>query len=383
MSAPGLPDPARNGIRLAQVRHCYSQLPIALAVSMVNGGLLVVVLWEVSDARAVLAWFGLLLAVTLARYHDLRAFRRALAGPSPRVGAWHRRFTLGAGAAGVVWGVAGAVLFHPDSFPHQFLLAFLLGGMLAGAIPLLSALPHAYPAFAVPVVLPITARMVLAGDQIHLVMGLMIAVFGLAMLASSRQMHALFREAQLLRDELSESIEAGHVLERLVRMDALTGIPNRRLFEEQIHKEWRRAEREGGALAVVTADIDHFKEYNDHYGHPAGDRCLVAVAQAMRRALSRPGDVVARIGGEEFAFLLPGTTVEGARSVAEEIRQSVLALDLQHEFSPAGPRVSVSLGVASTTSGAAASPAELQRASDVALYEAKRLGRNRVAVMQA
>ena len=109
-------------------------------------------------------------------------------------------------------------------------------------------------------------------------------------------------------------------MERLARLDALTGIPNRRLFEEELEKEWARAEREKSSLSIITADIDHFKEYNDRYGHPAGDRCLKQVAQAMESALLRPADTIARIGGEEFAFLLPQTTVSGAKSVARTTR---------------------------------------------------------------
>jgi len=381
MKASDLEGISKRGVSPAQVEQCYRQLPIALAVNLANGAVLLFGLWGAFGAERVAAWYLLLLAVSFARYRSLLAFREAIRSPPLKVEIWQRRFAIGAGGAGLVWGAAGAVLFHPDSFPHQVFLAFVLGGMVAGAIPVLSAVRHAYAMFAVPVVVSITIRILLPGDQIHLVMGLLVAVFGLAMLASSAQVHRLFLDAERLREQLSSSIEASQLLERLVRMDPLTGIPNRRMFEEQLHKEWRRAERGGEPLAVISADIDHFKEYNDHYGHPAGDRCLMAVAQAMRRALARPGDVVARIGGEEFAVLLPGTSSAGARSVAEQVRAAVLALNLPHEASPVCPRVSVSFGVAATDAAPAASAAELMRASDVALYDAKRNGRNQVAVM--
>jgi len=252
--------------------------------------------------------------------------------------------------------------------------------MLAGAIPLLSPLRYAYPLFAVPIIVPIAAQMMWPGDRLHVMMGLMVCIFGLAMLASSRQVHRLFRDAERLRARLDSSIEAGHALERLVRMDALTGIANRRLFEEALRREWRRAERSGEPLALVTADIDFFKDYNDHYGHPAGDQCLVAVARAMHEALARPGDVVARIGGEEFAILLPATSLEGARAVAEQVRQRLLALNLPHAASRAGSLVTASFGAAVSGDPSMVSPADLLRASDLALYEAKRGGRNRVAV---
>jgi len=216
------------------------------------------------------------------------------------------------------------------------------------------------------------------GDRIHLIMGLMIIIFGLAMLATSVQVRRLFRDSEKLRRELFSSMEVGQALEYLVRLDSLTGIPNRRLFEEELSKEWARAKRDNEPLSLITADIDHFKEYNDHYGHPTGDLCLVEVAQAMYHVLSRPGDVAARVGGEEFAFLLPQTDLSGALSVAEQIRERVLALNLPHEASPVARQVTLSFGVSSSELASVSSPAELIRTSDIALYEAKRCGRNQI-----
>ena len=364
-----------------QLEQCYRQLPIALVVNLVNGVILAAVLWPVVEATLVVSWLLVLVAVTFARFLNLRAFRNAPRDAHLDIQTWKPYLASGAGAAGVAWGLAGGLLFHPDSFPHQAFLAFLLGGMVAGAIPLLSPVRHAYPLFAVPAVLPIAIRMLAVGEQLHLVMGLMILIFGLAMLASSAQVHRIFRDAERLRRELSSTKEASHELEKLIRLDPLTGIPNRRLFEEELWREWRRSEREAQTLSVISADIDHFKGYNDHFGHPAGDQCLIKVAQAMAQALSRPGDVVARIGGEEFAFLLPDTTPEGARSVAEQVRASVLALNLPHPTSPVCSQVSASFGIASSDHASVSSPADLLRASDAALYEAKRNGRNRVSVI--
>ena len=232
--------------------------------------------------------------------------------------------------------------------------------------------------FAIPVVVPISLRMMWTGDRIHFVMGLMMLIFGLAMLATSAQVHRLYRDTEKLRRELYSSIEVEQALEYLVRLDSLTGIPNRRLFEEALDKEWARAKRDPAPVSLIMVDIDHFKEYNDHYGHPAGDLCLVDVAQAMHRALSRPGDVVARVGGEEFAFLLPNTDLSGAIAVAEQVRARILALDLPHDASPVARQVTLSFGVSSSELAAVTSPAELIRTSDIALYEAKHRGRNQI-----
>jgi diguanylate cyclase (GGDEF)-like protein len=373
------PDP---GIPVPQIAQSFRQLPISLIVNLANGLILVVVLWDAVPPRILLTWSGLLIAVTGARFLTLRAFRNASPRTESDHAVWANYFLAGACAAGVVWGMSGILLFHPSSFPHQIVLAFVLGGMLAGAVPLLSSVSHAYWCFAIPIVVPISIQMMLVGDRIHLIMGLMMTIFGLAMLATSAQVHRLFHDSERLRRELFSSIEVKQALEYLVRLDGLTGIPNRRLFEEEFSKEWARAKRDQEPLALITADIDHFKEYNDHYGHPAGDLCLVEVAQAMYHALSRPGDVAARIGGEEFAILLPQTDLNGAISVAEQIRERVLALNLLHEASPVASQVTLSFGVSSSELASGSSPAELIRTSDVALYEAKRCGRNQIVAAE-
>ncbi len=363
---------------MPQIAQSFRQLPISLIVNLANGLILAAVLWGTVPTPVLLAWSGLLLAVTGARFLSLRAFRNAAPRSESDHAVWTKYFLAGACAAGVVWGLSGILLFDPSSFPHQVLLAFVLGGMVAGAIPLLSSVSHAYWCFAIPVVVPISIRMMWVGDQIHLVMGLLIAIFGLAMLATSAQVHRLYRDSEKLRRELFSSIEVEQALEYLVRLDSLTGIPNRRLFEEELSKEWARAQRDNAPLSLIMVDIDHFKEYNDHYGHPAGDLCLVDVAQAMHHTLSRPGDVVARIGGEEFAFLLPQTDLSGAIAVAEQIRARVLGLNLPHEASPVASHVTLSFGVSSSELASVSSPADLIRTSDKALYEAKRCGRNQI-----
>lgn len=371
--------PPGPDILTARIEQSYRQLSISLVVNLVNGLLLAVVLWGAASVPVLLIWLLLLIAVTGARFLTLRAFRKAALGAELDHAAWTKHFVVGACAAGVVWGASGVLLFHPSSFPHQVFLAFVLGGMVAGAVPLLSSVGHAYRYFAIPIVVPISIRMLSVGDSIHLIMGLMIAVFGIAMLASSAQVYRLYRESENLRRELLSSIEVSHAQEHLARVDTLTGIPNRRLFEEELVKEWGRAQRDNQTLAVIFADIDYFKEYNDLHGHPAGDSCLADVAQTMQRALSRPGDVVARIGGEEFAFLLPRTKLSGAISVAEQMRERILTLNLPHEASLVADQVTLSFGVACSDDAAISSPADLIRASDVALYEAKRRGRNQIA----
>jgi diguanylate cyclase (GGDEF)-like protein len=166
------------------------------------------------------------------------------------------------------------------------------------------------------------------------------------------------------------------LLERLTTVDHLTGISNRRRYDEYLDLECRRAVRDGEPLSLIAIDIDHFKAYNDHYGHPEGDACLIAVAQALAATVTRPTDVVARCGGEEFACILPGTDAAGAAQLAEQMRQAVAALELPHQGSPAHGCVTVSLGVATRILASGQLPQLLAAAADRALYEAKAAGRN-------
>lgn len=171
-------------------------------------------------------------------------------------------------------------------------------------------------------------------------------------------------------------------LERLTAVDPLTQLPNRRQFNNVFVREWRRAARIGGPIAVVMVDIDHFHTFNERYGHLAGDQCLIQVAGALTSAAQRPTDLPARWGGEEFLYVLADTQLEGARLVADRVRAAVERLRIPHEGSAASPYVTVSVGLASTMPTLDRSPEELLGAADAAMFRAKSLGRNRVCEAQ-
>jgi diguanylate cyclase (GGDEF)-like protein len=168
-------------------------------------------------------------------------------------------------------------------------------------------------------------------------------------------------------------------LQTLADSDALTGLANRRLFEERLVSEYERARRSGAPFALIMADVDHFKQYNDRYGHPAGDECLRKVAGAIDCGARRPADLAARYGGEEFAVILADTDLTGANAVADTIRAAVAGLDLQHADNPAG-RVTLSMGVYVGHPALAErnDPLAWVDVADRLLYEAKDAGRDRI-----
>jgi diguanylate cyclase (GGDEF)-like protein len=167
------------------------------------------------------------------------------------------------------------------------------------------------------------------------------------------------------------------LLRQMVFLDGLTGVANRRCFDQKLSAEWRRAARHARPLAILMLDVDHFKRYNDRYGHQAGDDCLRQVASAIKGCLLRPGDLVSRYGGEEFACTLPETDFAGALKVARTIEQRIRGLQIAHADSDACDVVTVSIGVAVTTPEPDGEPTRLLGLADAQLYEAKRSGRGR------
>lgn len=190
----------------------------------------------------------------------------------------------------------------------------------------------------------------------------------------------LFLQSRLLELEKRQLNKLSERLVQLSREDGLTGLANRRHFNDTFLLEWERARRERHPLALVFADVDHFKAYNDNHGHIEGDRALAAVATVMQRVATRPGDLAARYGGEEFVLLLPNTDCNGAREVAEQLLHAVDAKALPHRASSVGKHVTISIGVAAIVPDVHIAPVQLIDRADTALYQAKEAGRHRVVV---
>jgi diguanylate cyclase (GGDEF)-like protein len=224
---------------------------------------------------------------------------------------------------------------------------------------------------------------------ITLITSLMVLVVNANRTRANRQLQQLAGSLERTVVERTEQLEAANSqLQRLSDTDGLTGITNRRRFDALLRDRWRTACRSGSSLAVAMIDIDHFKAYNDHYGHQAGDRCLQQVAAALGAEIRRGSDCLARYGGEEFVVLWCGLTPTQATTMAERLRQRVGALALPHASNPAGQTVSLSIGVAARRLPSQATAplseeiepqiAALLRQADERLYAAKSAGRNRV-----
>ena len=189
------------------------------------------------------------------------------------------------------------------------------------------------------------------------------------------------RQFVISHQNITKRKQAEDRVRELSLMDALTGLANRRYFDEFLEKEWRRAIRAGLPLSLIMMDIDHFKLYNDNYGHHGGDECLKRVGECLSAVGKRPSDLVARYGGEEFAVILGSTSLSEATAIAEDLCSRVHALAIRHDYSTAGSVVTVSVGAASIAPDKQMQASALIEAADSALYHAKENGRNRIAVM--
>jgi diguanylate cyclase (GGDEF)-like protein len=193
----------------------------------------------------------------------------------------------------------------------------------------------------------------------------------------------LVRQSHLIKNQLNELQQANQNLQLLANLDSLTKLSNRRGFDNYIQKEWDRMQRIKAPLSLIMCDVDFFKNYNDRYLHPNGDKCLIRVAMAMRNTVRRSGDLVARYGGEEFAIVLPNTDALGAVSVAENVRSAIKNLQIMHEASAVCAYVTISVGVSTIIPTNENDFQALIHAADRALYQAKSQGRDRVTMIVA
>lgn len=186
------------------------------------------------------------------------------------------------------------------------------------------------------------------------------------------------RMQQSLNELNAELQSHKEILSQMSYLDGLTSIANRRRFNEYLEDEWQRHCRSKLYLTLIILDLDYFKQFNDHYGHGAGDECLIKVAQTIRKSVKRSVDLVARFGGEEFVILLPQTELSGALQVASDVQSNILKLAITHEYSAIAPIVTVSMGVAAMIPENNTTSQELVEAADRQLYEAKDAGRNQI-----
>ena len=336
-----------------------------------------------------LAATGLVSVICAGRVWLNQYYARARETASPAV--WARRSVAGAWACGASWGLwNAAIIFEPDRTLLLGVMATLVSSIWGAAVrsctvPIV-AIGQIYLALA-----PMLLAYLLAGNAYMYFYAATTALHIMAALGLVRFLHAQTLRLLLQDEEKSKLVESLEIakqdlevvnthLEGLAATDALTGIANRRVFDLVSEREWRHAAREDKPIAILLLDVDHFKKFNDFYGHQAGDQCLRDIASALLSTLRRGGDLVARYGGEEFVVVLPDSDLDGAAKVGEAIVCAIKALAIPHDASDFG-HVTVSIGAASMVPKPNSMVSLLTEKADAALYVAKRSGRNQVSIL--
>ncbi len=306
-------------------------------------------------------------------------------------------FVTGVGIQGLVWGCSLAYFQYHLSIEYEAIIFMLVIIAIAVTVVTFSTSKSAFFIFLFTTISPQIVVLLIQGEQLHFMISIYMVV-GCIIISNAflwnynrllRGIELRFEKDNLMDDlnQTKEHLERSN--ENLKRLqyqlknesltDELTGIANRRHFNNHLEKEWRRAQRNQTSIACCMIDIDYFKKYNDLYGHQQGDKCLISIAQKIRSFMRRPADMTARYGGEEFVVLLPETPLEAATELADNICKSIESLKISHEGS-SYKIVTISIGLAIYLPQRDTGSDVLLKLADKALYEAKGQGRNRVVV---
>ena len=381
------PDPVSAPVRAEQIRLLFDQGNTILLLGIATGMVAVGMFWSVVNHTSLLVWLTALLLLTLFRL-GLNHRYAATARTQPReLERWGRAYVIGTFLSGLLWG--SLCLFYDPAWPaaYQVVLFAIFTGITAGAFNTNTPYFVAFPAFFMPPVLWLSFTMLQQSNESVNALGALLLIYVVLMYVSALKFHNRLAQSLAIRFEneqlAAELASSNKLLASLADTDELTGLFNRRSMFARLANEWNRMYRNHKPLSLLYLDIDCFKQYNDTYGHEAGDRCLVKVAQVLHHHALRSSDMAARFGGEEFALILPDTSNKDAHKIAASILANLEMISIPHASSSVTNFVTASIGVATLTPDMADDDAILREAADQALYQAKRQGRNRIVVMDA
>jgi diguanylate cyclase (GGDEF)-like protein len=367
---------------------------------------------EERPADILLVWLVMFFLVSLLRLYGFTLYKINKKNYEYS-GYWLYAFICGIILSGSLWGIFFLYLVGFIETEHTNFVLFFMVGLVSAAVATYATSLLAFLVTALTVVGPVVIYFVLQTDSLTNYMGYMLMIYLLYLTIIARRLNKTLEEflahefnvsrlerekqyAAMLNRELEEEIlkridtegklkeeisKAEALADKLVMIsskDGLTGINNRRRFDEYLENEWNRSARSKSPLSLILCDIDFYKAYNDTYGHLAGDDTLKKVASILEHYARRAGDMAARYGGEEFVILLPDTDAEKAVHIAEQIRASVEDLRVLHKSSQIHDYLTVSIGVATIVPAREQNPSTLINLADEALYRAKHNGRNRV-----
>lgn len=350
-------------------------------IGSVIGALLVTLAYHGSTYQThIQVWLLILLATTAIRILLTRQCmaRFKAQGYVPREAL---RYALTTGLSGVVWGVGS--LFVLDASPMAMVVSItMVQAMVLGGALTLSAYPPSFYAFSLPAIFPMILALCLQGGSTNIILATQSVVFLTLVFSISKRFNRALQHVWQLTFEkehlLQALTEANAHQKALANTDGLTGIANRRRFDHVLSRELSRMSRAPSPLSLLMLDVDHFKSYNDNYGHVAGDECLKQIARILHEQFGRASDTPARYGGEEFTVIMPHTDEHGALRQAQGIRRAMEQLQIAHAHSPVAQHITLSMGIVSLHTPDVREAKDLIAMADQCLYQAKSAGRNRI-----
>jgi len=377
----GLKKGFKDDILREQVRLAVKQIPTMQIASFIVALVLSYTVRDIVPHTRILIWVLMVLTTVVSRI--VLSYRFFKVSESPfDAEYWKNAYLLLALVSGIVWGLSAFLIFPAGNFALISLFVLVITSLSASTTISHSSIQFGPAVWAGPAILLYAVRCAWEGGETENTIAFLIIVYLVTIIYYSFSHNRTITSAISLKFENLELLEevrkTNEILRRVSAVDGLTGLANRYSFEEFMEREWRRAIRDQKPLSLIMADIDHFKAYNDTYGHQGGDDCLKKVAWVIAEAVKRPADLAARYGGEEFMAVLPDTDLNGALEIADTLRRGVEALGIPHEHSSTAGVVTISIGVASLIPEQGMSSSHLVKLVDMALYSAKHAGRNMV-----
>jgi diguanylate cyclase (GGDEF)-like protein len=368
-------------VRAEQIRMLYEQGPTIQFLGILTGILAVSMFWDLSDHGLLLLWLSAHIIVSALRLWLNARFTRKHPSSVRSMQQWANLYVAGTFISGVIW--ASLCLFYDASWPapYQLILFAIYTGIISASYSTHSPYFIAYIAFYLPPSGFLAYTLLQQHAEGFRILTALVAIYIVVMYFSALKYHRsgtrlleTHFENERLADELSTS---NRRLSSLADTDELTSLFNRRSMFNRLRNEWNRHFRSRTMLSLMYIDLDCFKQYNDTYGHEAGDQCLIRIAKLLHNHALRSSDMAARFGGEEFALILPETGKQDAERIAASIINDLAHLHIPHTGSSVTDHVTVSIGIASMSPDEPDNDSVLREAADQMLYQAKHAGRNR------
>ncbi len=350
----------------------YRSMPSAAVGHTFAGVFIVYALWDVVEGPALFSWLAVLVVIAVLRLiTTLWVERRLHDAAVPKIQQWAFFLLCFAFLQTSIWD-ASVFWIWPADIAHRSVLVATLAGIIAAGGIMLALHRRSFAIYCLPIAIPAVIQLALGGTKLELILAILIVFYSGLLLVSVNRLTSVFQDG--LRIRLLTQTES--------RTDALTALANRRGFDESLHDIWQQAIRTNQSVGLLIIDVDYFKMYNDYYGHPQGDVALKKVGELLSRIASRSTDLCARIGGEEFAVLMPATDLEGSQQVADAIQAELAKARIPNRSSERG-FLTVSIGLNVSAPERTSSADLFVMETDQALYEAKESGRNKISLARS